>query len=397
MGILDELLNNDSSRTALGLLAAAGPSATPQSFGQRLMGGLLQSQEIGQRQQDQKAAQQYRAMQMQQMALQYQQAQQAAKQAELDRTLTQTAFTPVKPIEANQASGIAGPRPEALGVVGQQPAFDPRQFIASGGSAPLAFQIEQSMRKDNTPVKLGAGEALFDPRTFKQIANNPKEQDLPSAIKEYQFAVQQGYKGSLQDFLLEQKRAGASSVSVSMDKGFGTTFAEQAAKDLAASRDKARGAVSTISTLNNIDRLIDTGKVATGPTQPFQVFGMQMADALGMGGKNNAEKLANTRQVIQGAAMLAMDGAKMMAGQGQITEAERALIGRAAGGDIDKLTAPEMKALTGALRKVNSAAVSSHQSLLSNVGPQFKQFTPFYEVQTPSAGDGWSIKPVGSK
>jgi hypothetical protein len=42
-----------------------------------------------------------------------------------------------------------------------------------------------------------------------------KEPEMPSAVKEYQFAVSQGYKGSFNDFVLEQKRAGASNTSVS--------------------------------------------------------------------------------------------------------------------------------------------------------------------------------------
>lgn len=394
MGLLD-YLNTDDGRLAAGLLAAAGPSRMPVSFGQ----GLLSAVNNVQQMKEQDAVAQMRKAQLAQMAFQQQQAMKAAQQAELDQQLTRKAFTPVQPIEANQASGITGPRPEALQSVGQMPQFDPRQFIASGGSAPLAFQLEQSVRKDTSPIKLGAGESLYDPKTLKQLANNPKEMDLPSAVKEYQFAQAQGYKGSLQDFILEQKRAGATNLSVSMDKGFGTTFADNAAKDLGASRDRARGAANTLTTLNNIDKLMDSGNVATGPTQPFQVFGLQLGQALGVNGKDGAERLGNTRQLIQQAAALSIDGAKAMAGQGQISDGERRLILRASGGDIDTMTPPEIKALTGALRKVNQATMAGHKSLLSNVGPQFKSFTPFYEVQAPedyvSPSGGWSIKPKG--
>lgn len=81
-GLLD-ILNSDQGRTALGLLAAAGPSAVPQSFGQRLMGGLLQAQAMGQQQEDREAAAKLRAMQLEQhqMALQQAQAAQAKQQA----------------------------------------------------------------------------------------------------------------------------------------------------------------------------------------------------------------------------------------------------------------------------------------------------------------------------
>lgn len=41
-------------------------------------------------------------------------------------------LTPVSAIDANSASGITGPRPEALAVVGQTPAFNARTLIARG-------------------------------------------------------------------------------------------------------------------------------------------------------------------------------------------------------------------------------------------------------------------------
>ena len=394
MGILDGLLGSsiDDPKTQATAAMIQGLLGSPRAL-QGISSGLLGYGGAMQQSRQQQAAEELRKMQLQQMALQFRQQQQQADQTDRDRALTQQAFSAVKPIEANQASGIAGPRPQALGVVGQLPKFDPAQFIAAGGTPQAAFGIEQSLRKDNTPIKLGAGEALFDPRTLKQLANNPKAEDLPGAIKEYQFAVSQGYKGSLQDFLLEQKRAGATNLSVSMDKGFGTTFAENAAKDLGASRDRARAAVNTLGTLDNIDRVLSTGKVLTGPTQPFQVFGLQIASQLGIGGKDSAEKLSNTRQMMQSAASLALDGAAKMAGQGQITEGERKLIADAAGGGVDRMTVPEIQGLVGALRKVNTGTLSNHQTLLKNVGPQFKDFTPFYDVPMPGSGGGAASMP----
>lgn len=385
-GLLDGILGSslEDPKTQAVASMVQGLLSSPRPLG-GIPAGLLNYGGAMQQAKQQAAAEEMRKMQLAQMALQQRQNQQQVDQADRDRALLQKAFSTVRPIEANAASGIAGPRPDALGVVGQQPPFDPRQFIAAGGTPGLAFQMEQAMRKENVPIKLGAGEALFDPRTLKQLANNPKVEDLPGAIKEYQFAVAQGYKGSLQQFMLEQKQAGATKLSVSMDKGFGQTFAENAAKDLSASRDRARAAASNLTTLGNIDRVLNTGNVATGPAQPFQVMGMQIADALGVGGKNNAERLANTRQMMQSAASLALDGAAKMAGQGQITEGERKLIADAAGGGIDRMTMPEMRALTGALRKVNTSTMDAHKALLGNVGPQFKDFTPFYNVEQPKA------------
>lgn len=379
MGLLDSITGSsiDDPKTT-GLLALASALSSGPKFMPALANGLLARQQVlGDARREQTLAQ------MQAIQLQQVQQQQAKQQALMDAARASS----VSPEQAALAGGGGPTVANAEKIATSQPGFDWKKYqgLVSGIDPMMGLQVEAATRKDSTPLKLAAGEAIVDPKTFKPIYTNPKEDTTPSAVKEYNFAVAQGYQGSFQQFQLEQKRAGAPSVSVSMDKGFGTTFADNAAKDLGASRDKARAAVSTINTLNNIDRLIDTGKVATGPTQPFQVYGMQIAEGLGVGGKSNAEKLANTRQVIQSAANLSLDGAARMAGQGQITEGERALIRDAAGGGIDRMTPPEIKALTGALRKVNQNVVAGHQSLLNNVGPQFKQFTPFYQVNSPAA------------
>ena len=65
-GLLDAL-NSDEGMQALGLLAAAGPSATPMSFGQRLFGAMQQDQARRTEAEDRKMRQQMQQMQMQQL------------------------------------------------------------------------------------------------------------------------------------------------------------------------------------------------------------------------------------------------------------------------------------------------------------------------------------------
>jgi hypothetical protein len=57
-----------------------------------------------------------------------------------------------------------------------------------------------------------------DPAKFIELTT-PKAEATPSAIKEYQFAVGQGYQGSFQDFQLAQKAAVAPKVMVDMTGG----------------------------------------------------------------------------------------------------------------------------------------------------------------------------------
>lgn len=136
----------DDPRTAAALQLAQGLLSAPRAM-QGLSGGLLGYQQQMQAAKQQQAAEELRKMQLAQHALQLRQMQQQADQSDTDRALTQKAFQPIQGIDANAASGITGPRPQALGVVGQQPAFDPRQFVASGGSLQGAGAAAQLLAK----------------------------------------------------------------------------------------------------------------------------------------------------------------------------------------------------------------------------------------------------------
>lgn len=57
-----------------------------------------------------------------------------------------------------------------------------------------------------------------DPAKFIELTT-PKTEAAPASVKEYQFAVEQGYKGTFKDFQLEQKAAVAPKVTVDMTGG----------------------------------------------------------------------------------------------------------------------------------------------------------------------------------
>lgn len=154
MGLLDNVLGSsmDDPRTMATLQLAQGLLSSPRAL-QGLSGGLLAYGDTMQQAKQRQAAEQMRAMQLQHMALQYQEQKRAMDQAEMDRKLQQQALTSISGAEANRASGIAGPRPEALGVVGQMPKYDPRQFVASGGSLQGAAGLAQLLAKEQAKIK----------------------------------------------------------------------------------------------------------------------------------------------------------------------------------------------------------------------------------------------------
>ena len=79
---------------------------------------------------------------------------------------------------------------------------------------PVAYIKRKTEKKE--PIKLGKNERLINPDTNQVILDAAStSEDLPSSVQEYNFAKQQGFKGSFMEFELAKKRAGASNTTVS--------------------------------------------------------------------------------------------------------------------------------------------------------------------------------------
>jgi hypothetical protein len=146
MGLLDNMMGNEQLMLGLGLLNAGAPQAVRPNFGGGLMqalGGVQQIRDANQARQDRQLelamkqklqdAQiaEYQA-QAQERAAQAQAIQRKAVEQQRIQDLLKAQFSPVSGTQANAASGITGPRPEALGVVGQTPQPNFQQLIAAG-------------------------------------------------------------------------------------------------------------------------------------------------------------------------------------------------------------------------------------------------------------------------
>lgn len=216
-GLLD-FLSSPEAQMGIGLLAAGGPRTDPNQTG--LGTRLADAMGYVQKGQDRKNAEKRAQMQDQMYQMQMDEARQKmAKERQMTDMAARFQGSPgMAPLQGDPASGIA---PSA-----GQPAtgFDYSGYAqALAGVDPMkALSLQQSLQKDDTPIKLGAGEQMFSGKAsgYKPLLSVPgKEAELPSAVREYEYAKKQGYGGSYVDFQLAQKRAGASSVSVSMTDG----------------------------------------------------------------------------------------------------------------------------------------------------------------------------------
>lgn len=278
-----------------------------------------------------------------------------------------------------------GPMPDGTNVPQVNPGFNTQGFIdRMYGINPLkAMQLQQTLGKTEAPIKLGAGESLVDPKTFKPVFTNPKEQSLPSAVQEYQFAVSQGYGGTFDQWDKDRKRAGASNTTVRVENKMGDSLAKEIGPIMSESAGVASGAAQQIDAAQRIIQAIDSNKVYAGPGASLRLKAAQIGDLLGIGGKDDAEKIANTRQAVRGLAEMTLQGRKQMRGQGAVTESESKLAERATSGDIDDLTPAEIRQLANASARSARFMYDQHQKKLDAMrkSPGTANLVPFYEAQ----------------
>lgn len=164
----------------------------------------------------------YRRLQMEQQRMQMEQAQMQMEQMRRQQAEEQQLQTAARgayrtPEQANAMS--MGPMPDGSNVPMVSPGFDKDRYLQSlyGINPMKAVAFEKSIAKDNSPLTVAPGASLVDRKTMRPLftaPTEPKEKSLPAAIQEYQFAQQQGYAGTFEQWDTGRKKAGASRVEV---------------------------------------------------------------------------------------------------------------------------------------------------------------------------------------
>jgi len=155
---------------------------------------------------------------------------------------------------------------------------------------------------------------------------------------------------------------------------------ENAIKQLTSSADAARSANSTLKNIERILPALDTAIV--GPAADQRTTLLRIGKQLNIAGENADQILRNTAIVVQGLAQQELAAAEQMKGQGALTEGERAILRRAAGGD-QSLTAGELQQGLMAAQRSARARVSGHQQYLQTAVkaiPDLSPIAPMYEV-----------------
>jgi hypothetical protein len=198
-------------------------------------------------------------------------------------------------------------------------------------------------------------------------------------------------------------RASAPSVNVKTDVKMGEGLGKEVGPMMRESTSIAEGAVKQVDAAQRIVKAIEGDKAFSGPLSNTRLKVAQVSQMLGVGGKDEAEKIANTRSAMRGMAELTLQGRQQMKGQGAITESEGQLAEKAMSGNIEDLTGAEIKQLAKASERAARFNYGEHQRKLKvmQANPALQGIAPFYEgpgmpaeVAPPAApaSGGFSIR-----
>jgi hypothetical protein len=399
-------------QAAIAASQASAPSTTPRNFMQILGAGLAGGQQ-GYQQAQEGAMKQLLTRQKLDESKRAQQAQQAYQNLLMGQP---TVGAEITPQQAISAPGMAlGPTNERAAMIGQPaPSVAPSgmsnltreqrlmlsalpaekgipemlkltqptekaKLLAELGMKPTLENLRLLDKPEADPEKIRYLKALDLPITLDNFRKLDKPEALPSEIQILQATNTPVTFENVQSL----RRSSATNLSVTQNaekKGveLATT---QAIKNLDESRMMAQSANATLSNIDRILPALDTAIV--GPAADTRTTLLRIGKQLNIAGANADQVLRNTSTVVQGLAQQELDAAAQMRGQGGLTEGERAILRRAAGGD-QSLTSGELQQGLMAAQRSARVRITSHQDLLNKATtaiPSLSTIAPMYEVQ----------------
>jgi flagellar protein FlgJ len=218
-------------------------------------------------------------LQQEAAVLQLRQAQEAERMAQEERQRLD-AFRRSIPSPQSQALQALGAdaSPTAANAA-RMPQVDPRsQFLFDALQARQIKPMDYlTATKPKEPEFKVVGDSLVQiggGRVSEAYRAPTKPEAAPAAVREYQFAKDQGYPGTFRQFQLEQRRAGASNVNVNTgDNKFEAKAAEVLATQLSDTYKQGQAATRTLGQVNRLDDLLK--KTGGGFTPAFKMYAGQ--------------------------------------------------------------------------------------------------------------------------
>ena len=254
------------------------------------------------------------------------------------------------------------------------------ELIALGGTGQAylknAIDLQQAMGGKTHVLAEGGTLVRENPLTGKTeivAAGAPKREPVPSAIAEYKFAQDQGYKGSFQDFELAKRAAGAPKVAVDLKDPTAVAKAQSdvikdwrgVVKDVGAMEvaDRFKAAKSAVAEANSGNKAAD-GALIYAIGKIYDPSGaVQEGDKKTILGNRSIPQSiqAYAQRALNGQELLPQERAGLLAVAGKVVEAKArnleaqkapySSISQQLGGDGSLLLNPLVEALNAPIEK----------------------------------------------
>lgn len=292
------------------------------------------------------------------------------------------------PEQTTYGAGMEGPTMTVTPAVA--PDYDKGLAILMGSKSPQSQALAQALLADQLKSHvLPEGGTLvrggFGGGTGQTIQGAPKE---PTEYKEYLKAKDGGYQGSFFDYQQALKRAGATNVTVSTEKSYGSAFGQGLAKTDLDLYTQAQKAPEMLSNVQSTKKLLDSGKVYTGFGAGAKLDLARAGSALGVTGKDTNEIIANTQQLFANRAQTTLDAISssgLGSGQG-FSNKDREFLEAARLGNItyDKET---LKRQLDLEERVARASANKWNTRLKSIPKSATEPTGVNEVLLPAQGE----------
>jgi hypothetical protein len=257
---------------------------------------------------------------------------------------------------------------------------DPRASPGTRGIAQIIIQQqmqqqqaqrELQMKQNDPAYRLGLEKSQLEIENMRNPRLTPGDQLArekfdwekqnsfkTNDIKEYEYAKERGYTGSITDFMLANKKAGATSVTV----GGGDN--KQVFDAVAESASGAKSAAVGLNALREARNAVEGGIISGAGANAR--LGLQRVGALL--GVADPNVIVNTETFRSAIAPQVAATMKATVGSTQISNADREFAEKAAGGSIE-LNDQTIRRLLGIMERAGTAAISSHMDRLNQVYP----------------------------
>jgi hypothetical protein len=180
-------------------------------------------------------------------------------------------------------------------------------------------------------------------------------------------------------------KAGASNVNVKVEAKMGESLAKEIGPMAEASYSKAQGAQQQIENADSLIKAVEEGKAYTGPTANARLRLAQIGATMGIAGKTTEEKILNTRAAIQGLAQATVAARGALKGQGQVSDYEGRLLQKAASGEIDDMTGPEVVAVANVNKRLAQLQIRQHGEFVEKMR-KHPSAAPLVDLFEPNTG-----------